>query len=343
MNKNKIKSTLNKITTKINLIIFAIMIVFTVVMLFVVDVKSFESQSDLWRMLIAPILIVFLICIIINMMLYFLVTKKIKKLVAGVREVEAGNYDVKVEIKSDDEIGELTRNFNEMASEIKSNEYTNKEFFKHLTHEFKTPINTINGYASLIEKKSDGQVNEFSKIIIEETKRLSNLTFNILELSKLDAEYNFNLNESVNIGEIIKKSIKLLQPEIDELNLTIIDSVTKFKIKSNHDLCFQMIHNIISNALKYSKQNGTIEISLSENAKNTIKISDNGIGIKEKDKQQIFNQFFSTNSNKVKSSGLGLSIVKKISNIINVDISFDSKLNRGTTFYLAFPEDIKKN
>ena len=110
------------------------------------------------------------------------------KLNQAVQEVAKGNFDVQVENNSDDEVGQLTKNFNKMARELKNIEFLRKDFITNVSHEFKTPIASIQGFAKLLKNGnlSKEEIQEYSSIIVEETQRLSNLTTNILKLSKLE-------------------------------------------------------------------------------------------------------------------------------------------------------------
>ena len=215
-----------------------------------------------------------------------------------------------------------------------------KEFSANVSHELKTPLTTIKGYAQLISKgiAREADVAEFAGKIEKESGRLVTLIDDILKLSRLDESITSETKEPVSLLKIAKEtteelSQKALEKEV-VFNVEGEDSV----VIANYRQVFEMIFNICDNAIKYNTEKGEVNIKISHK---TIEISDTGIGIPEEYLERIFERFFrvdKSRSKKVNGTGLGLSIVKHLAILNNAEIEVKSKLSKGTTFKIFFKE-----
>ena len=214
-----------------------------------------------------------------------------------------------------------------MVSELSNIECLQKDFIDNVSHEIKTPINSIQGFAKLLEDDSLSKEEKKDNIgiILEESDRLLNLSTSILELSKLQHQEKITKKDEIDLTEQIQKTIALLEPKWKEKQLTISFSPNNSYFYGDENLIFQVWVNLIDNAIKFSKDKGTIEISIQESQDEIIiKIKDNGIGLKKEDIKKIFTRFYQVDtSHSGKGNGLGLSIVKRIivlsNGIINVE------------------------
>ena len=228
-------------------------------------------------------------------------------------------------------------------SEDVRSEQMRREFSANVTHELKSPLTSINGYAELIAtgiaKKDD--VEKFAQIIFKEGNRLLEIIDDILKISKLD-ENNFDKNfVEVDIKEVINASIEKYKRLTDNKNISVVNNVKPFKIKTSKSLFYDLISNIYENAIKYNKVGGSIEFSylIKENTY-FLTIADSGIGISPADTKRIFERFYVVDKSRKrnqKSTGLGLSIVKHIINYLEYDIKVESKLGDGTKFIIEIP------
>ncbi len=228
-------------------------------------------------------------------------------------------------------------------SEDVRSEQMRREFSANVTHELKSPLTSINGYAELIAtgiaKKDD--VEKFAQIIFKEGNRLLEIIDDILKISKLD-ENNFDKNfVEVDINEVINASIEKYKRLTDNKNISVVNNVKPFKIKTSKSLFYDLISNIYENAIKYNKVGGSIKFSylIKENTY-FLTIADSGIGISPADTKRIFERFYVVDKSRKrnqKSTGLGLSIVKHIINYLEYDIKVESKLGEGTKFIIEIP------
>ena len=269
------------------------------------------------------------------------VVKPILKLNSVTKEVAKGNFDIQVETKSKDEIGQLTENFNKMTRELKNIDYLRKDFISNVSHEFKTPIASIQGFAKLLQSKdlSEEERQEYTSIIVEETNRLSNLSVNMLKLSKLENQEILEEANLFSLDEQIRKSILLLVYEWNEKDIEFDLELEKIEYYGNEDLLQQVWINLISNSIRYSKANSKINISLEKTPTNIeIKIRDEGIGISQEAIGRIFEKFYQEDkSHNSTGNGLGLPLVQTILKIYDANINVESEINKGTTFTIQLP------
>lgn len=228
-------------------------------------------------------------------------------------------------------------------SKNKKAEAMRREFSSNVSHELKSPLTSINGYAELIATglAKDDDIKKFGQIINEEGNRLLNIIDDILKLSKLDEE---NLQEGktiVNIKNVVDESINRFKRISDIKKIKVENKVCDINIKTHESLFTDLVTNIYENAIKYNKTKGQIIIKCEKNKKNIkLIIEDRGIGIKKEDLPRIFERFYVADKQRtrtLKSTGLGLSIVKHICDYLNYDIKVESKYGYGSKFIILIP------
>lgn len=228
-------------------------------------------------------------------------------------------------------------------SKNKKAEAMRREFSSNVSHELKSPLTSINGYAELIATglAKDDDIKKFGQIINEEGNRLLNIIDDILKLSKLDEE---NLQEGktiVNIKNVVDESINRFKRISEMKNIKVENKICDINIKTHESLFTDLVTNIYENAIKYNKTDGQIIIKCEKNKKNIkLIIEDRGIGIKKEDLPRIFERFYVADKQRtrtLKSTGLGLSIVKHICDYLNYDIKVESKYGYGSKFIISIP------
>jgi len=269
------------------------------------------------------------------------IVKPIKRLSTASKEVAKGNFDIEVKVKSSDEIGELTSDFNLMTKELKNIDFMRKDFVSNVSHEFKTPITSIRGFAKLIRagELSKEQMDEYSEIIVDESERLSLLSSNLLKLSELDSKMIREQAKIFSLDEQIRKTILILEGQWSKKEIEFDIELEETKIMGDEHLIQEVWLNLIQNAIKFSNEKGIIKIGLYKHVDMAkVEILDNGIGIADEDKEHIFDRFYKGDKSRSKEgNGLGLVIVKKIVELSNGEIYFESELGRGSTFVVELP------
>ena len=269
------------------------------------------------------------------------ILKPIKQLNEATQKVAAGDFEIQLETQREDEIGELTKNFNVMVKDLSRIEILQKDFINNMSHEMKTPISSIKGFAQLLEEAdlTEEEKKEYMEIIVEESDRLLNISSNILKLSKLQNKEKLNNKKDVNISEQIKKVILLLDNKRAEKQIEINYDLPDTVINGDEELLHQVWMNLLDNAIKFSEDGKTIKItSKVVNNYYEVRIKDEGIGILEEDLPFVWEKFYKADkSHSQEGNGLGLSLVKRIIELHKGTIEIKSKINKGTEVIVKLP------
>lgn len=242
-----------------------------------------------------------------------------------------------------DELYVLSKTINDLLDRIENAVEREKQFTSDASHELRTPLTVLKGTLEVLIRKSRTQAEYEDKIkySITEVNRLNNLVDQLLLLARFENQKQSLKIEKVYLNALILDILTLYSGKINTKKITINHSFSKdYFIESDNYLVSIIISNIISNAIKYSEEQGEISIILSKKEGKTIcTISDNGIGIAAEDLDKIFNPFYRsspTNHPEIKGSGLGLSIVKKIAQLLHTKFEIKSEINHGTIVILSF-------
>ena len=261
----------------------------------------------------------------------------IKKLGEAMERVADGDFDVRLEGKSSSkEIMEVYSGFNMMANELSATEILQTDFVSNVSHEFKTPINAIEGYATLLqdsENLSPAQHAYVDKIVYN-THRLSILVGSILLLSKLENQQIPTGQTSYRLDEQIRHSIVALEPAWEKKDVEFDVELARAVYVGNEPMMRHVWDNLISNAIKFSPQGGTVRMVLENREEGLVfAISDDGPGISEEAQKHIFDKFYQADSShKQEGNGLGLALVKRILSMENGKIQVTNEKNGGACF-----------
>lgn len=222
-------------------------------------------------------------------------------------------------------------------------ERTRKEFTANVSHELKTPLQTIMGSAELLQNhlvKQD-DIPSFYEKIHQESSRMLTLIDDIIRLSQLDESSQVEEN-TLRINDSAKEAINSLKESAKKKNIQIQTNLNEAFIKANSRLIYEIIYNLIDNAIRYSNNDSSIEVSTYTDTHHAyLKVKDNGIGIPLEDQSRIFERFYrvdKSHSRATGGTGLGLSIVKHAVKLSHGTIALESELNKGSTFTVAFPK-----
>lgn len=317
----------------------------------IIEINRFAKENIYWVVNFI-VIIAFIVCIVLGTVITAFISRTIlqpiRDLNKATTEVARGNFSVRVRESMDAEYGTLTRNFNRMAEELSGIETLRGDFISSVSHEFKTPLASIQGFAKLLQDESisDSERREYTQIIIDETVRLSKLASNILNLSKLENQTTIGSKTRFSLDEQIRKIILMLEPEWSKKNISLDIALDDIYYYGNEDLMGQIWQNIINNAIKFTPVDGKIKVQLYQTESNiTVRISDNGIGIPHDAKEKIFEKFYQgDHSRKTEGNGLGLALVKRIIDLCNGKIYVENLYEGGVCFVVELPfvvEDMK--
>lgn len=264
------------------------------------------------------------------------------KLGDAMRKVAGGDFTVRLDCTSKiRDVREVYGSFNTMVKELGNTETLQTDFASNVSHEFKTPINAIEGYASLLQDSqlTDEQKNAYIDKIIFNTRRLSDLVGNILLLSKVNNQTISLKASTFRLDEQVRQSILALESKWEKKEIEFDIDLDEIEYTGYENLLSHVWLNLIDNAVKFSPQNGQIRIRLKQLAGSvTFSIWDNGLSIPEADIGRIFNKFYQgDNSHASEGNGLGLALVRKIVAAAHGTINVTSSEDAGTEFVVALP------
>ena len=264
------------------------------------------------------------------------------KLGDAMRKVAGGDFSVRLDCTSRiRDVREVYGSFNTMVKELGNTETLQTDFVSNVSHEFKTPINAIEGYASLLQDSqlTDEQKNVYIDKIIFNTRRLSDLVGNILLLSKVNNQTISLKASTFRLDEQVRQSILALESKWEKKEIEFDIDLDEIEYTGYENLLSHVWLNLIDNAVKFSPQNGQIRIRLKQlDGSVTFSIWDNGLPIPEADIDRIFNKFYQgDNSHASEGNGLGLALVRKIVAAAHGTINVTSSEDAGTEFVVELP------
>lgn len=305
-----------------------------------------------------------LICIFIFLIGFVLVyvisrrmTSALNAINSAAQQIALGNFDVSAPVTGKGEIDQLAHTFNSMAASLRELNNTQTSFIANVSHELRTPMTTISGF---IENILNGTIpsekrDEYLKIVLEESKRLSRMVTDMLDISKMSLG-QFSINKSqFDICELTRLTIIKFENKIDEKHLDVSVSIpdSRVSVIADKDAITRVITNLMDNAVKFSDEGNLISIAVSvQSNKAYVAVTNDGDGIDEKSINYVFDRFYKTDSsrNNKNGTGLGLYMVKNIINmhgeniavksILLSDSDFDGSSHhplRRTTFIFTLP------
>lgn len=267
--------------------------------------------------------------------------KPMHTLIDGMNQLSKGDYNITIDMGRAPVFKEISKNFNTMAKELNQTEVLRTDFVNNLSHEFKTPIVSILGFAKILQKSDlTPEQKEFVDIIVTESSRLTNMTTNMLALTKIENQHILTDQTTYNVSEQIRQSIILLEKNWSEKNLLIEADFGEAYVTANEELLKQVWINLMDNSIKYSPENETVTFLINDTAEMIeIIIKNSGPKIDEEIQQRIFSKYWQEDvSHSSEGTGIGLSISKKIVDLHHGEICVESN-DRETQFIVRLPKN----
>lgn len=266
------------------------------------------------------------------------------KLSSASKEVAKGNYNVTVEDSSRlEEVQTTFRNFNAMVRQLDSVTTLSNDFVANVSHEFKTPLTAIEGYAMLLQDQTlpEKEREEYVEKILLNTHRLTTLVGNVLTLSKIESSQLAPQYTVFRMDEQIRQAVVLLEPEWSKREIVIDAELAEITINSCESLLLHVWSNLLSNAAKFSPVGGTIRLYLQEQKECVVfTVRDEGCGISKEAQAHIFDKFYQADaSHKAEGNGLGLAMVKRIVDLLDGVIEVESEEGSGALFRVILPKN----
>lgn len=269
------------------------------------------------------------------------VLKPVREVVDAVDELANGNFDIRIEIRGAREMQELSRSFNHMAEELNSLEMLRSDFVNNFSHEFKTPVASIRGFARMLQRDdlTEEERKEYLEIIEDESERLTELATNVLNLSRIENQTILSSQTVFNCSEQIRRAIVLLEPKWSKKNQNIRLECDEVRIYANMELMEQVWINLLDNAIKFSPDDSEIRLLIRKRPDYIIvSVSDCGPGIRKEAEPRIFDKFYQGDtSHATTGNGLGLAIVRKILDLHGGSVRVKETGKDGTVFEVRLP------
>lgn len=266
----------------------------------------------------------------------------LEEILDATNKITKGDFSVRLTpkhtSKNYDEFDIIKLHLNTMTDELSKNEILNNDFISNVSHEIKTPLAVIQNYCWALQNQNltNEEKNEYTKILIDTTKKMTDLVSNILKLNKLENQKILPDIKEINATETVRESTLNFIEKIDEKNIDLsldLDEIQMFTDKGMFEI---VVNNLISNAIKFTKNEVSISLKR-ENNLTVLKVKDNGIGMSEDIGKRIFDKFYQgETSHSIEGNGLGLALVKKVIDILGGEISVISEVNNGSEFIIKF-------
>ena len=299
------------------------------------------SLMEMYQMSVLSLFIISLLGLIVSFLTAKYVALPLVMMNRAAKVIANGDFEQRVEINSNDEIGELAESFNHMAESLQAHEKVQKDFIANISHDLRSPLTSMNGFLTAM---LDGTIppekqERYLKIVLEETNRLSRMTQGIVELSRAQSSAILLEETNFDINALIRSNIEMLEPQLKEKQVHIrgIYDAEKTMVRGDEDKISRVLQNLLSNAAKFSPEGGIIEVETTLQGKKKVLISvkDEGPGISQEDQKYVFDRFFKSdttrNEDKV-GSGIGLAIAKEFMLAHGENITVKSEEGKGATF-----------
>lgn len=267
------------------------------------------------------------------------IASPIARLRKATQQVAQGDFTVRVAASGRDELSCLMKNFNDMVEALARNEYLQKDFISNVSHELKTPIASILGFARLLQSEGldEATRREYVDIIADESQRLSHLSQNLLRLSSLD-RVPVTEAKPYALDEQLRRMVVQLEPTWESKAINWELDLSPTTVTAHEELLAEVWINLLANAIKFSSQDGVIQINCYATDQVYVEITDHGCGMDKDTMSRIFERFYQGDtSHSREGSGLGLCIVKKIIAQSGGEIHVRSTPGKGSTFRVALP------
>ena len=345
--KQKTKEQLSPMRRKISamltlqtfFVVLIVMVIATAIALMYRVAITDMHMIGVLSMLVPIVVLVTLVNFLFTRFIY----RYLDKISDAMQKVADGDYTVRLDAEKDQPFRELYRNFNTMAEELGGVEMLKNDFINVYSHELRTPVTAINGFAEMLLKNDGSVSNEearsYLEIIASESRRLADLIGNSLLMSKLDSQKIIPDKKTYSLDEQLRRCSILLSSQWQEKELDMTMDLEEASYTGDPDLMQHLWLNLMTNAIKYTPKNGSVTVTLKKDANFlVVTVADTGKGIAPEERERIFDRYYQTDkSHTNRGLGLGLSICKRIVQLCNGSISVESKVGEGSAFIVRLP------
>ncbi len=281
-----------------------------------------------------------LICLFDGIRRKITIARPVDRILEATHKLTSGDFSARIQpihrYGREDEFDVIIEDFNKMAQELSGIETLKTDFIANVSHEIKTPLSIIQNYAEAMGNESIAAETRkaYSETIVSASRRLTSLISNILKLSKLENQEIFPKAKYFSLSEQLRCCALGFEDLWEQRRLEFVVDIDEIQVFYDESLLEIVWNNLISNAIKFSNQGGTVTVHLKkENSMAVVRISDDGCGMSPEVGEHIFEKFYQGDtSHAAEGSGLGLALVKRVIDIVDGVISVESTVGKGSTF-----------
>lgn len=328
----------------LGVLIFFLTVAFSVsVAMLIFSYVNYKSAGDKTTIAVVMLLVIIFLTVLFSVIdafrRKFTVSRPVEEILTATEKIASGDFSVRLvplhKYNKFDDFDLIKENINVLCEELGKSEMLKSDFVSNVSHELKTPISVIQNYSKMLTLSSVSEEDKknYVKVIVSASKNLSSLVGNILKLNKLENSV-INEKQEVRLDEIIAETLFSFEDKIENKNLQIITDIEEIQGQINAGYFEIIVSNLISNAIKFTPENGTIKLKLNKVGENVrFAVEDSGIGISVEDGKYIFDKFYQADkSHSGEGNGLGLALVKKVVENLGGEISAESTLGKGSVF-----------
>lgn len=313
------------------------------------------EHAAAWMLLLGfaqPICIVIMIALVLS---FVLASGLAKKIIRPINEIDPSHTEKYFGDKNYKEVEPLLRHISDQQVQLKKDQQQieksaqiRQEFTANVSHELKTPLHAISGYAELLENGmvKEEDIKSFAGKIHGESLRMTQLVEDIIDLTKLDNGGKEMVWENCDLYKIAENAVESLETTAAEAGTQISIEGSPSPLRAVPQLLYSIVYNLCDNAIKYNHRGGSVSVNVCQSGTNTIlSVTDTGIGIPQEGLERIFERFYRVDKSRSKDvggTGLGLSIVKHAVMILNGSISVNSEIGQGSEFTVTIPNEQKE-
>ncbi len=259
-------------------------------------------------------------------------------------QIARGHFDQRVTIKTRDEVGALGETFNDMAASLAGLDQLRKDFVANVSHDLRSPLTSIHGFvrAFLDGTIPDERKRHYLTIMEAQTERMIKLVNDLLDLARIEAGQLEIRPVNFNLSELVRQVVARLEPEWGKKQVTVevlAEEAQDLHVCADPDRIDQVLVNLLHNAVQFSPPHSSIAVLVKKRAQAVISVKDEGPGIRQEDRELIWERFYKADRARTKQTGtgIGLSIVKHILDLHHSPISVKSEAGKGSTFTFTLP------
>lgn len=327
----------------IQTLLLVAVVLFTTIFVDQISILFVQTQKPDYIKILSMVGVLILVIGVFEILQYSLVKRHLKKICDAIERIAHGDYGYKINPSKIDIFKSLAYDINLLSEELETVQMLRNDFVNCYSHEFKTPIASIQGFAQLLLEDNNLPEEirrQYLQIIVDESTRLTSLASNTILLSQLDTQKIITDKKPYSLDEQLRRCVIMLSNTWGEKNIDVQGDFCEIIYYGNENLMQHIWLNLLHNAIKFTPAGGKITVSSRiENSRIYVSIADSGIGMTQETADQIFKKYYRANTkDPQRGLGLGLSIAHKIVRLCNGKITVNSELGKGTMFTVELPK-----